>query len=740
MLLGDRHLRSHRTLAMVRCTAIFVLLLIAVRATRTVNVAQDSRLEYGDSDEFDDTTYETASSFGIHRPHANDQRLHKRNPTATKASDSILFYFDSSDQRFVLKLGEQPNVLSNLTVVNIHQEAKGAVASQSIAGKVYQGDRLVVLQKSFAESKYANDLAAIISLDSQPGIKVSDEVFGRFYIDSTASQMIINGAFVHEGQFLRVNNAAHPISKPAAKHMHSVSEKFQRSLIVSSQDLAQASQFPTHRSSARKYRCGHDDLKFNHDAGGAASFLAKAIYGPEDGKKLFDRAEKGCPSSPKVIYMGIVADCSYLEAFKGSASQAQANIINDFNLVSSIYEKAFNINLGILSIDLMMECAAANSKAKWNVPCKAKVQMDEKLNLFTLWRGSQTKNAGLYHLVSGCTDSDIVGIAWLNQVCQTNPYQDSNGDTVAGTSVSVLIKNQFAVIAHEIGHNFGAVHDCDAQTCLACKGSNCECCPCSGCDCKGQYVMNPESGGLNLREFSGCSQKDICQKIPILATCLKEPGLFKTISGATCGDGIRDHDEECDCGGPEKCKGNPCCTENCKLKQGAVCSDNNDTCCKDCQLIPASTRHVCQPSKGLCQKESVCDGKSRDCPPLNTAPDGTSCEFEGGQCASGQCTSRSQQCSAVGARLGLTESCPYETGSCSIVCKSGTGCVMLDAVFIDGTPCGYSGKCYSGTCSEPAYKTFVMRNVAIIGIIFGALLFFVLLLIVRKIGGLCRRN
>jgi hypothetical protein len=423
-----------------------------------------------------------------------------------------------------------------------------------------------------------------------------------------------------------------------------------------------------------------------------------------------------------VMYIGVVADCGYLEAFKMDAAQAQANIINDFNLVSSIYEEAFNVNLGIISIDLLMDCSGSTSAMEFNRPCSNRIKMDEKLSLFTKWRGSQSADAGIYHLVSGCNDADIVGIAWLNQVCQAKPYVDSNGDSVAGTSVSVFIKNQFAIMAHEIGHNFGAVHDCDAETCKTCSGSDCQCCTCGECDCRAQFVMNPESGGLNVKKFSPCTINDVCQKMPVLASCLKPPGTLKTIAKAMCGNGIRDEGEECDCGGPEKCAKDACCTEDCKLKKGAVCSDENDRCCRNCQLIKAEERHVCIPSKSICQIQSVCDGTSRDCPKVQLASDGTKCDDKGGKCASGVCTSRSKQCAAVGARLGLTEECPYEFSSCSIVCKSGNSCVMLDATFVNGTSCGYDGRCYGGVCSEPAYQTFVMRNIVPLGIIVGSLI------------------
>ena len=122
----------------------------------------------------------------------------------------------------------------------------------------------------------------------------------------------------------------------------------------------------------------------------------------------------------------------------------------------------------------------------------------------------------------------------------------------------------------------------------------------------------------------------------------------------------------------------------------------------------------------------------RDCPIPVKVPDGTKCEIRGALCASGQCTSRSMQCAAIGTRLGLTEECPYDKGSCSVVCKRGSGCVILDAKFIDGTPCGYSGKCHDGVCSEASYKTFAIRNALPLGLVAAAIMLWLAFFIVTN--------
>lgn len=93
----------------------------------------------------------------------------------------------------------------------------------------------------------------------------------------------------------------------------------------------------------------------------------------------------------------------------------------------------------------------------WNVDCSS-VTLDQRLAFFSTWRGQKGEDgAGLWHLMSGCPTGTEVGVAWLGTLCQTKVTGESNGQQVSGTAVTTAGKAEWQVVAHEIGHNFGAI-------------------------------------------------------------------------------------------------------------------------------------------------------------------------------------------------------------------------------------------------------------------------------------------
>lgn len=98
--------------------------------------------------------------------------------------------------------------------------------------------------------------------------------------------------------------------------------------------------------------------------------------------------------------------------------------------------------------------------------------------------------------------------------------------------------------------------------------------------------------------------------------------------------GILEPGEDCDPGDG----GSDCCTDDCKLRDGAQCDPENKNCCTDdCQI--ASSGQVCRPSiNDECDPEETCDGQSADCPDDEHEDNGTSCGDSGDdlQCADGK--------------------------------------------------------------------------------------------------------
>lgn len=192
---------------------------------------------------------------------------------------------------------------------------------------------------------------------------------------------------------------------------------------------------------------------------------------------------------------------------------------------------------------------------------------------------------------------------------------------MSGTGVSSVVPVEWKVVAHEIGHSFGAQHDCSSSGC------NSQCRSCSpNCDCQSQYLMNPLDNAIS-NNFSPSSISDICNGILTLGSCLQNPSALSLISEGVCGNEIKEGNEQCDCGSASgsSCQSNPCCDgATCKLKPNMQCDPLNDACCSaTCSILPAST--ICHKGDGICDNTVSCPGTNATCPFNTFVADGTSC-------------------------------------------------------------------------------------------------------------------
>ncbi|KAI8064518.1 Metallo-peptidase family M12-domain-containing protein [Gongronella butleri] len=435
--------------------------------------------------------------------------------------------------------------------------------------------------------------------------------------------------------------------------------------------------------------------------------------------------------------MGAAADCSYTTAYNG-IRLAKSQILTDWNIASAVYERTFNISLGLIYLEMSKPgCSSATQSQanNWNQDCSSTYTISNRLSDFSFWRGQRGDDqASLWHLMTQCATGVKVGIAWLSQLCEFQASQqiEDNGsyDWVSGTGVSSIVRDEWKVVAHEVGHGFGAIHDCTPQTC-SCAGG-CGCCPLSSsvCSAGDTYLMNPTSN-VTTNDFSPCSISDICTSFPNIGYCLKSPGDINNSTFHICGNGILEPGEQCDPGGTDTA----CCNaKNCTLKPQAQCDDYSSLCCINCGVAPQGT--VCRPAASECDSDEVCSGTSTQCPADEYDPDGTPCANNTMQCASGICTSRDEQCVARGLRLNITHQCPFQEDSCQITCadpSDSQNCLVLSGIFLDGTECGLAGFCRGGSCVSSGLSNTINAwvqknlNIAIPVFVFGGLFILALL-------------
>ena len=429
----------------------------------------------------------------------------------------------------------------------------------------------------------------------------------------------------------------------------------------------------------------------------------------------------GCPRMKKVALVGVAADCEYTKQ-SGGRDAAKENIISVVNDASQIFESTFNIALGLRNVTIEKEgCPSRPSTSNpWNVGCgESSPGLGGRLNLFSGWRAEQQDENAFWTLMTGCAKDSKVGVAWMGALCinevVSGSYDPNNASSPVTSGASVVYKTrpEWQVFAHEAGHIFGAVHDCDDFQCKKGMDETSQCCPFSGdsCDAGSQFLMNPSSRD-DMRDFSPCTVGNVCAAIGrsgVQSGCLvNNRDVPPGITGSQCGNGIVEEGEECDCGGEDNCGDNACCDpKTCKFKSGAQCDDSNEECCENCRFASADT--VCRKGGDECDPDEKCTGKSSGCPKDIHEPDGQSCGRDGFACASGQCTSRDEQCRMLmGTKLDGNETYACDNRECNLMCSSPSlhpgVCKGLMQYFLDGTPCAAGGKCYN--VGPPSLLTF----------------------------------
>ncbi|KAA8569199.1 hypothetical protein EYC84_000868 [Monilinia fructicola] len=383
------------------------------------------------------------------------------------------------------------------------------------------------------------------------------------------------------------------------------------------------------------------------------------------------------------------------------------------------YEDSFNITLGLQNLTVSdAACpATAASSAPWNVGCSDSVSIQDRLNLFSAWRGERPDTNAYWTLLSTCGTGSAVGLAWLGQACVTDAQvatTSSGNETVSGANVVVRTSTEWQVLAHETGHTFGAVHDCTAETCS-----------------DGQTVAAQQCCPLNAQTWP----TKMLLRLPEVNVEMESwnPGKIVIAVGLAVAAAIV-----------------------------AVIQQHANL--RQTQFVILAMRIVVHRLASLhpmvqyavlalvsATPQEVCSGTAATCPVDATAPDGTSCGNSSSlSCASGQCTSRDLQCKTImGSYTTGNDTYACSSSGCQISCASpefgANVCYSMQQNFLDGTSCQGGGKCLNGDCKGASVGKEITswidehRNLVIgIASAIGALVIFALLSCI--VGRVRRRN
>ncbi|RIB06541.1 Metallo-peptidase family M12-domain-containing protein [Gigaspora rosea] len=588
--------------------------------------------------------------------------------------DSLRLRFVAFNRTFNIHLEPNTDLFHPEATITIHHNNKTSTTTKLLPQdyRLYKG---VLLDVDSTDKRLSEDIVGLKRLSLHEELSNSPGVLGWARVmvlnDGSVNQkhLTFEGTFSYKGDLHHIKSIDNfriaqfhddpEIPNPSARHPN---HRDATMVIYRDSDIK-----PSRIDNDRIWSCGMNEQisNWNRSRNNYLKYNEPWTFGIND-----KRNATGCPTARRIAYMGAAADCTYVQSYQ-SSDAARKQILNDWGTASAVYERTFNVTLGLIYIEIQDSNCPSTPNPAWNRPCSDSYSISQRLSDFSKWRGTKGDDgAALWHLMSKCNTGTKVGIAWLGQLCQTSATAQSNGECtgqafVSGTGVSTIVKDEWKVVAHEIGHGFGAYHDCTSSTC-PCSSVNdaCACCPLS---------------------------QTTCDADPATAS--------KTILTASmCGNGLKEPGEECDCG--TDCATDPCCNgATCKLKNGSQCDDMNDLCCRNCTYKAANA--TCRPAVSSCDITEVCPGNSGDCPPDAHIEDGTSCGNGNGlQCAGGICTSKDLQCATRGSRMGITKACTMTT-SCTISCANPndtTSCLEMSGYFVDGTSCGFGGRCSKGTC------------------------------------------
>ncbi len=162
------------------------------------------------------------------------------------------------------------------------------------------------------------------------------------------------------------------------------------------------------------------------------------------------------PTCNRLADIALDADFSFYTANGSSTVTTQADIDSIMNGLRLIYARDTNI---LFNISATIIRSTNTLYASTDIRTLLNAVQSE-------WQTNQTAIVrDLTHLLTGQATGGTIGLAYVNVVCTTAAYGVSN------VQFTTNLSSRIGVVAHEIGHNFNALHcDGDSDCYIMCSG------------------------------------------------------------------------------------------------------------------------------------------------------------------------------------------------------------------------------------------------------------------------------
>ncbi|XP_045677754.1 A disintegrin and metallopeptidase domain 3-like [Phyllostomus hastatus] len=336
--------------------------------------------------------------------------------------------------------------------------------------------------------------------------------------------------------------------------------------------------------------------------------------------KILVKSEKKSDFVPlkKTLKIQIIMDKALYDYMGSEVAVAVEKVVHIIGLINTMFSQ-LKVTFMLTSLELWSDESKILSDGDANEVLQRFVSWKEK---FLFQRSRDMAFLLIYR-----NYSNYVGATYYGMVCDPKLAAGIAlyPDRITSEAFSVVMAQLLAI-------SLGITYD-DIYTCY-CPGATC--------------IMNPQAiHSHGVKSFSSCSVDAFKHKVsqPELK-CLRNQTVSKlVIQGrqATCGNGVIETGEQCDCGFPETCTFKKCCDPaSCTLIGTAECGSG--PCCdkNSCLIRPKGT--ICRISTDPCDFSEYCSGMSEFCVPDMKAADLEPCSNKTTYCFGGKCQEPDRYC------------------------------------------------------------------------------------------------